>query len=346
MSSWRKILWPFSLIYGSVMALRNKAFDLGALGSQAFEVPVISVGNLSTGGTGKTPMVEYILRKSEGRRSAVVSRGYGRKTKGYLKATRDSSYLDIGDEPLQIYNKFPEATVVVSEKRVEGIQRLLADEPDVSLIVLDDAYQHRYVDPGLKILLTTHRNPYYRDMVLPAGNLREWTSGRKRADVIVVTKCPSDLDEQEATDISKKIGLQGGQSLFFSTLKYGEIRSSEGQKLELGAEITLLSGIANPRPLRDFLKERYTIIQQLQFPDHHSFSASEIEGISALQGPVVTTEKDFARLKNSLSPEMLSRLYIVPVSVEILFGKDEDLKNILKAFASSFDKKGNGHTRH
>src|SRR5690606_9112355 len=300
----RKLLYPFSIPYGAITALRNWAFNKDILPSQEFEVPVISVGNLSAGGTGKTPMVEFLIRRFSAYKIGLVSRGYGRKTKGLVLAKPEHTFSEIGDEPFQIFHKFPEIHLALAEKRPEGVQALI-DNFSPDLILLDDAYQHRYVKPGFQILLTTFQEPFYKDLLLPAGNLRESVSGKNRADVIVVTKCPKNLSIEQAQKITEKI-KPDNQPVFFTTIQYNEPQNAQAQKLAT-KKVIALTGIARPQPFLNEIGKTLSIEKHLKFPDHHSFSAKEIEEIEKVihttKLPIITTEKDWVRLKGLLSAD-------------------------------------------
>ncbi len=352
---WRKLLYPFSLPYHLITAVRNWAFNNSILKSREFEVPVIAIGNLSTGGTGKTPMTEFLISHFLHKQIGLVSRGYGRKTKGLILATPEHRYDEIGDEPYQIFHKFPQIKLALAEKRVEGIEALLKnDKPD--LILLDDAYQHRYVKAGFNILLTTYSAPFYNDLILPAGNLRESRIGKNRANIIVVTKCPDDLSLAAAEDIKRKLKPIKGQSVYFSGLEYGvavnhlgvEISSrfhtptssgsmqtlegARGGDIKLGqklSSIILLTGIANPATMLHHLNKQYTIVKHLNYPDHHNFTESDLKQIAELLKthniPIITTEKDWVRLKALLSQEVLEQVFYLSVQVKILLDGEQKL---------------------
>lgn len=322
MSAARKLLYPFSLLYGGVTLLRNKLYDEGIFKSYSYDIPVIAVGNLSVGGTGKSPMVEYLisLLKTD-HKVATLSRGYKRSTSGFHLLTGNETAVEVGDEPLQFKNKYPGITVAVDENRSHGIELLLkTSSPDV--IILDDAFQHRKVSAGLYILLTPYGNLYTKDLILPAGNLREPISGAKRADIVVVTKCPEDIGKEEQAAIAKELGLDSDQELFFSSIAYSETVIGETSfPLEdlKKRPFTLVTGIANPRPLVQFLKGKGLEFEHRAFPDHHNFSASEIKELQSKEF-MLTTEKDYMRLKNEMASTKLSYL---PISTHILNGQKE-----------------------
>ncbi len=305
MVSLRKLLLPFSAVYWLLTSIRNFFYDKGIFKSYGFDVPVIVVGNLSVGGTGKTPQIEYLVRLLSGRYNvAVLSRGYKRKSKGFVLAGATSDANILGDEPFQYYRKFPHIQVAVDADRVNGIERLLGlpHKPDV--ILLDDAYQHRRVRPGFAVLLTTYSAIYTADFLLPAGNLRESKMGAKRANIVIVTKCPPDLSLGEQDKIRKRLHLKKGQSLFFSYIAYDEEAfSSFGKKTVAEVKATpklLLAGIAKPAPFFDYLRKEGDDV--IEFPDHHDFSEQDMSVIrmKAAGRMIVTTEKDYVRLLGRL----------------------------------------------
>src|SRR5579872_18276 len=253
----RILLFPFSLVYALIITVRNWAFDRKILSSAAFNLPVIGVGNLAVGGTGKSPMVELLIRTLKDHYEiAVLSRGYKRKTRGYALAGPQSTALDIGDEPMQFHSKFPDVAVAVGEERIVAIPQLLHDRPDTRVILLDDAFQHRTVRAGLNILLTDYSNLFTRDWWLPSGDLRDALSSYRRADIIVVTKCPEDLAEDNRRSIANEIGPRPHQELFFSSIRYGtpyHITRRTETRIDDSVEVLLITGIANPAPLKEWL---------------------------------------------------------------------------------------------
>jgi len=310
----RKILFPFAVLYGFVTQLRNFLFDIGILKSYTFKTPVIAVGNLSVGGTGKTPQIEYLIRLlAKDHKIATLSRGYKRKSKGFILADEKASAEILGDESFQFYRKFPQINVAVDADRKNGIEQLLShSKPEI--ILLDDAFQHRKVKAGFYILLTAYGDLYTDDLMLPTGNLRESRSGAKRANVIIVTKCPPNLSESEQDEIWKKIDPDFNQQLFFTYIAYDHQVFSEDAVLDAGqiknTKKVLLAGIAKPQPFFDYLKNENDII--LEFPDHHDFSDADIESIKnkADGNIIVTTEKDFVRLQGKIPRNQLLYLPI------------------------------------
>tara|TARA_B100000809_G_scaffold105703_1_gene104230 strand:+ start:27716 stop:28750 length:1035 start_codon:yes stop_codon:yes gene_type:complete len=310
--SLRLVLSPFSLIYALVLSIRNKLFDLNILKHTSFDVPVIAVGNLSLGGTGKTPQIEYLIRLlQEDYTIAILSRGYKRKSEGFVIAGKETTVEEIGDEPFQFFKKFQKIAVAVDSNRTNGIKELLKRDPLINLILLDDAYQHRKVKANFYTLLTAYDNRYTNDFVLPLGDLRESRSGAKRANTIVVTKCPFNLTKKERIDIIKEIDPRKYQQVFFSSIAYDTTIHSSKSSLELKTlvnyEIVLITGIAKPKQLVDYLIEQKIKFNHLDFPDHHTFNSLDIENINQTfdkiknnKKLILTTEKDFTKLSNSI----------------------------------------------
>ena len=319
----RKLLFPFSILYGIIVSLRNKLYDWRWKKSVSFSIPVICIGNLSVGGTGKSPMIEYLLRllKDE-KKLATLSRGYKRESEGFylLNGTETGSY--VGDEPLQFKTKFPEVKVAVDEQRVRGIQNLLKLEEEPEVVLLDDAFQHRKVQPSHSILLTTHDNLYAKDLILPAGNLREPRSGAKRADLIVVTKCKPTISAEEMLKIKQQLKPLPSQKVFFSAIKYSAVAYNIQQNLkplQHFKNFTLVTGIAKPQPFVKHLKQLGLEFKHLDFPDHYNFKRDDLQKINKAE-LILTTEKDFMRLKSQINSE---KLYYLPIEVEILNEPDK-----------------------
>lgn len=324
----RKILLPFSGIYYLITALRNVFFDKAWLPSEKFSIPVIVIGNLNVGGTGKTPMVEFLLKNLQtNRRLAVLSRGYGRKSSGFVRADENADAEQLGDEPFQIFKKFPQVDLAVDTDRRAGIRQLLKINPKLDCVLLDDAFQHRYVNPCVAVLLTAYGDLYVDDFLLPAGNLRESVKGAARADVIVVTKCPAQLSEAEKETIRRKINPLPHQKLFFSTIAYacGVRNNREEISLESlqNQKICLVTGIANPAPLVEFLKSQNIDFEHLKFPDHHNFTEAEISSFNQ-KSVVLTTEKDFVRLEKNIQ----KNCYYLPIEVKFLGEEMEFIERI------------------
>lgn len=319
-------LLPFSLLYGLATGTRNFMFHIGILKSARFPIPVLCVGNITVGGTGKTPHTELLIAELKKKfRVACLSRGYKRKTSGFILADDRSTAREIGDEPMQIKHKFPDITVACDSKRVRGIEKLLASEQPPEVIVLDDAFQHRYVQADKNILLVDYNRPVFEDCLLPAGRLRESTKALKRADYIIVTKCPATLQPIERRIWSKHLKIKPYQQLFFTTLSYGPIRELSSQAEDIhpgpGSSILCVTGIARPAPYVEYLKTFTPAVQELHYPDHHAFTPKDIrqigqafEEIENKEKYIFTTEKDAARLRSCNLPEELkSRIYYIPV---------------------------------
>lgn len=318
----RKLLFPFSILYWGVTALRNKLYDLGWLKSKAYDFPVICVGNLSTGGTGKSPMIEFLVNSLKNdSKIAVLSRGYKRKTKGFREVKVDSTVMEVGDEPLQFKRKFPDVTVAVCEDRQTGIEKLRSN---IDLLLLDDAFQHRKVQSSHTILLTSYGDLFVDDCILPVGNLRESSSGANRADILVVTKCPDALDVSEMKTIREKLDPKPHQEVYFTRIGYGSEIKNEASSKPLAylnnKEFSLVTGIANPRPLVSFLKAEGLDFVHKAYNDHHDFSASEISDLEQ-QKVILTTEKDFMRLQPVIKGV---ELYYLPITTEFLDGAARD----------------------
>jgi len=326
MSRW--YLLPFSPIYGFVTFVRNLFFNLGIFPSKRFTIPVIGVGNLSVGGTGKSPMVMYLsnILTKNGTRTGVLSRGYGRSTKGYILVNYNSTCKTVGDEAMQLFNRLRNSlSIAVCENRVSGATKLIGDM-DLDVLVLDDSYQHRHIKPSLNILLTEYNKPFFKDYLLPAGNLRESRVGRKRADIIIVTKCPNDLSKYDKDSFIKKIKAKPNQKVFFSHIEYASEISSTHYNLPIknleSSEILLITGIANHTPLIKELNKYTSKIKHLKFKDHYSFTESSIGKIMyeyyrlGENKIMLTTEKDYSRLKvfNYLLEDCL---YYLPINISL-----------------------------
>ncbi|AWK02896.1 tetraacyldisaccharide 4'-kinase [Flavobacterium crocinum] len=316
----RKILFPFAVLYGFITSVRNFLFDKGVLKSTSFDLPVIAVGNLSVGGTGKTPQIEYLIRLlSDKYKVATLSRGYKRKSEGFVLADQTSNAEILGDEPFQFHQKFPNVMVAVDANRTNGIQELLSQSQKPEIILLDDAYQHRKVKAGFYILLTSYDDLYADDFMLPTGNLRESRSGAERANIVVVTKCPKVLSDEKQTEIRLKLKLSCSQQIFFTFIDYDEVIFGTSEKIAVSdiksESKVLLAGIAKPKPFFEYLKNEND--ECLTFPDHHHFSGADIETILAKANgrKIITTEKDYVRLKDS---KLVSQLYYLPIKSSFL----------------------------
>jgi tetraacyldisaccharide 4'-kinase len=338
MNLMRLLLTPVSLLYGFAVACRNWLYDSGIIPPKEFKISVIAIGNLSVGGTGKSPMTEYLIQLLKERfLLATLSRGYKRHTKGIVIAENNSTSFQIGDEPLQFKKKFPDVIVAVAENRKHGIQKLLDQFPKLKVILLDDAFQHRKVKPGLSLLLTDYNKMFYDDFLLPSGMLREWKGGKKRADIFVVTKCPYNLTPVEKRIILRKVSPDAHQHILFSHIKYGELIplfTSPPLLLkyieEKNITAILFTGISNPKPLEDFLLKKKIKIISHSYPDHHEFTFVEattlVEKFNSISSPskiIITTEKDAMRLDTPGLVEVLCELPMYYIPIETTFDEKE-----------------------
>jgi tetraacyldisaccharide 4'-kinase len=347
LKSFRILFFPFAIIYWFIIWLRNFLYNKNILRSSSFGLPVICVGNLSVGGTGKSPMVELLVEQLKGKfKVATVSRGYKRKTKGYVLANEQATALDIGDEPMLFHLKFPDVAVAVGEERLVAIPQLLHDKPETQVVVLDDAFQHRAVRAGLNILLTDYSNLFTRDFYLPTGDLRDLKSSYKRADIIVVTKCRADLTAEEADRIRKEIGPLAHQQIFFSTIEYGHpyhITNHSEYELNSKTELLLVTGIANPLPLKKLLEEKSHAYYMMTFSDHYIFRIDDLkdikkrfERIDFAKKIILTTEKDAIRLMKFGSELETMPVYVMPIRPSFLFGEEEKYIDSIMHFVENF----------
>ncbi|EPR66239.1 tetraacyldisaccharide 4'-kinase [Cyclobacterium qasimii] len=339
------LLFPFALTYDGITSLRNRMFDAGLKRSQPFEVPTIVVGNLAVGGTGKTPFVEFLINHlSSTFNLAILSRGYGRKTTGYRLAQGDSSPSEIGDEPFQIYSKFKDkVTVAVGEERILAIPMILAENPEVEAIVLDDAFQHRYLLADLNILLTTYKSPFFNDYLLPVGRLREGRKNVNRADMIVVTKCPDNMEQQEKDSFKGKVStyLQAEKPIFFAGLKYGLPYPINPEFPNPVNKFILVTGIVDPEPIRLKLEAmQKVVVETMAFPDHHYYTPKDMGRIndiykkySAQSVCILTTEKDAVKLKDNKLLELIKNIpvFVLPVEVDMEQKEEEQLLKSIKS---------------
>jgi tetraacyldisaccharide 4'-kinase len=344
------LLYPFSLLYGLVMWIRNRLYDAGTLTAFKFDIPTIAVGNLSVGGTGKTPHVEYLIRLLKDQyRVATLSRGYNRKTRGYLLANEQSTAAQLGDEPMQFHQKFPDISVCVGEERMLAIPQLLGEKPDTQVVLLDDAFQHRSIRPGLNILVTEYSRPFTSDHVVPFGRLREGRKGAERADCIIVSKCPPGMTTAQKQALQREIAPLPQQRLFFTSLQYGVLYDMiSGQPLSPAPDtsILLVCGIARPAPLVEHLKNIYQEVFLLSFPDHYYYSNGdlekvrrELEGLPGRQKLVVTTEKDAVRL-HLLQPHLSAlglSMAVMPVEISFLFGEADSFNNYIFEYVEAVE---------
>lgn len=322
-------LMPFAWLYGLVVCIRNLMFDVGVLKSRTFPLPVICVGNITVGGTGKTPHTEYLIRLlSKDHQVAVLSRGYKRKSEGYVLATKDTPMAEIGDEPYQMKQKYPQIHMAVDKDRCHGIEQLMQKtvKPQSDVVILDDAYQHRYVKAGLNILLMDYHRLIHLDKLLPAGRLREPMSGSQRADIVIITKCPRDIKLMDRIGIERSINLKNWQKIFFTTYKYPD--QMEG----LGENPLLVTGIASPQQMVYDLQKIVPTFELMSFPDHHNFTEQDINAIRtrAAGRTILTTEKDATRLHG------LDNMKVIPIEVEFIEGK-EKFDKMIKNYVNKKD---------
>ncbi len=333
-------LLPFSWIYGSIVRFRNWLFDMGLKKSKSFSIPIISVGNITVGGSGKTPHVEYLIRLLHDKaKIAVLSRGYKRKSHGYVLAEESTTMPEIGDEPFQMHQKFSDIYVAVDAKRARGIENLQNDEAtkDVDVVLLDDAFQHRYVKPGINILLVDYHRLIIYDKMLPAGRLREPLSGKNRADIVIITKCPKDLKPMEFRVLTKAMDLYPFQKLYFTSIDYDTPKGVfEEKQIELDKlqdyHVLLLTGIASPKQMEHDLKPMTKDITNLSFGDHHSFKGKDIDRINdafeSMPEPriIITTEKDAVRLRETegLYEKVKSNMYELPIKVSFMLDQQDN----------------------
>jgi tetraacyldisaccharide 4'-kinase len=329
----RILLLPFAALYNFITGLRNRLYDLNFKPSVKFDLPVIGVGNLTVGGTGKTPMIEHLVRLLQpNNKLATLSRGYGRSTKGM----RITNYLDdastVGDEPFQFYKKFKEQIIVaVAEDRAYAIPNIVHQFPETQIILLDDAYQHRSVKPSFNILLTDYNRLFYNDYLLPAGRLRESRSGAGRSNVVVVTKCPDEITDDAMMKIEKSIRSYADRPVFFTKIHYG-FPVAFGNSSQLGDKVILITGIANAKPLKEYVQNNFRLLKHVAYADHHTYAAKDIEEMHALvkedpQISILTTEKDMVKIDAQAFKSITSQLplFYLPIEVEFIKnGKDFD----------------------
>jgi tetraacyldisaccharide 4'-kinase len=347
LKSFRLLLLPFALLYGFIIWIRNWLYNINFFTSTTFGLPLICVGNLSVGGTGKSPMVEYLVRHLKNNfKVATLSRGYKRKTKGYALATAYTTAIDIGDEPMQFHRKFPDVPVAVGEERMVAIAQLLHDKPETQVIILDDAFQHRAIKAGFNILLTDCGNLYTRDFFLPTGDLRDLRKSSRRADVILITKCSADISKEEKNELIEEIDPLPHQQIFFTTIVYGtpfHITQQNFTFIDDQTEVLLITGVANPRPLKKFLEERIHTYHMMHYSDHHIFSIddwkeiiSRFEQIPAYKKIILTTEKDAMRLLKFDNELHHLPLYVIPIEHRFLFNEGRMFDDTVINFIQNF----------
>ncbi|MES2431332.1 MAG: tetraacyldisaccharide 4'-kinase [Bacteroidota bacterium] len=349
LKSFRYLFLPFSFIYGAIIWVRNWLYNKNYYKSAEFNFPIICVGNLAVGGTGKTPMVEYLIKILKPQyKVATLSRGYKRKTKGFGIANEQTTALEIGDEPMQFHQKFPDIIVAVGEERLVAIPQILHERPDTQIIVLDDAFQHRAIRAGLNILLTEYKDLYTRDLLIPAGNLRDIKSSAGRAHVIIVTKSPTDLTEIKKLEITNEIDPLYSQSVFFTEITYGEpyqLFTKEIRSIKKEIAVLLICGIANPAPLKSYLTEKVNTYDMLRFADHHIFKIDDLkeiieqfEEMEHSEKMILTTEKDAVRLQKFEKELKDYPIYVLPIEHSFMFNEADQFNNIVLSFAGSYPK--------
>lgn len=342
------LLLPFALLYGLIVMVRNYFFDWGILKSVSFNKPIICVGNITVGGTGKTPHVEYLLRQlSKDFKIATLSRGYGRKTKGFYYVEEKSSTNDVGDEPLQMKLKFPMVNVAVDGDRRNGIARLINENSNLDLIILDDAMQHRWVKPGFTVLLIDYNRLITRDFFMPLGRLRDSVKEKRRAEVVIITKCPLELNSEQMSAVKNELNLHTNQNIYFTGIGYGEpqpVFAEYGKQLVLSdqQDIFAFAGIANPTFFYSYIKSKAKLIETYTFADHFTFSESKISPIfenylkyESLDKSIVTTEKDAARIRGlkNLGEEFKKALFYIPIEIKFIDNQENSFINQILTYA-------------
>ena len=349
LKNFRYFLLPLSLGYGLIIWLRNWMYDKNILKSSSFNFPIICVGNIAVGGTGKTPMTEYLIRILKSNyKVATLSRGYKRKTRGFAIANETTTALEIGDEPMQFHQKFPDITVAVGEERLVSIPELLQFSPDTQIIILDDAFQHRAIRAGLNLVLTEYKNLYTRDLMLPAGDLRDVKQSVKRANVIIVTKCKPNLGLEEKKALIQEIDPTSEQTLFFTEIIYTKpthLFNKKETTINPDTDVLLICGIANPRPLKEFLTSRVHTYDMLRYPDHHIFNMDDLKEIrehfhqiKSANKLILTTEKDGVRMKKFEQELADYPIYVLPIEHSFLFDDAERFRQLVMKFKESFKK--------
>ncbi|HEY0299547.1 MAG TPA: tetraacyldisaccharide 4'-kinase [Arachidicoccus sp.] len=348
----RILSFPVSIIYGCIIHIRNILFDKKCLPSTSFRTAIICVGNVSVGGTGKTPMVEYLIKllQQSNYSTATISRGYKRKTKGFLIANEKTTATQIGDEPMQLHSKFPEVNVCVGEDRVSAVEQFLKLKSETHTIILDDAFQHRKIIAGLNILLTDYNHLFYKDYFLPTGNLRDQRSSSKRAQIIIVTKCPSDLPKDKKEIIGDQLNRLNHNMFFFTSIRYANpyhISTSAEIILHDDTHYILVHGIANADSLRHHIASFDKNFEEIKFEDHHKFDQNDIQKIKATyhkqasKTVIITTEKDAVKLKHFNSELSTLPLYVLPIEISFLFDEKKKFDEAVTNFVFQFNKNNN-----
>jgi len=344
------LLFPFSLIYGLLSILNGLLYDFGILASIKFTIPVISVGNLTVGGTGKTPHIEYLINLLNPYiKLSVLSRGYKRKTRGFREVMLNDDVKTAGDEPLLFKKKYQNLNVFVSENRVEGISQMIMEIPEIQTVLLDDAFQHRAITPSLNVLLTEYDYPFYKDFYLPTGRLREWRTGYKRSDIIIVSKCPNDISIKQKNEFISKINPSPKQSVFFSYYKYYNpyFLYDINKRIELNNSLSvlLISALASTSYLNNYIEDKIDDFHSIEFTDHHDFTFDEMENFKKIfdnlkneNKIILTTEKDAMRLDVHREYILKNKLpiFVLPVSVDFLFDQRSEFDETIKSFLLNF----------
>lgn len=349
LKSFRYLFLPISIIYGGIIWVRNTLYNKKIFTTTTFNFPIICIGNLAVGGTGKTPMVELLLRMLQQQyKVATISRGYKRKTKGFGIANQNTTALEIGDEPMQFHQKFTNITVAVGEERLVAIPQLLQEKPATEVIILDDAFQHRTVQAGLNILLTEYKNLYCHDFMLPAGDLRDVKASATRAEIIIVTKCKSDITIEEQNKITKQLKPHLNQTVLFAALQYDKpchLYNNSAAILNNTVDVLLVCGIANPKPLKDFLTNTVRSFDMLRYPDHHIFDSDDLteikkqfQKLKSDNKLIITTEKDGVRLQKFENELAAFPIYVLPIQHHFLFDGYTTLENKVINFIQAFKK--------
>ncbi|MFC3809873.1 tetraacyldisaccharide 4'-kinase [Lacihabitans lacunae] len=314
------LLFPFSMVYKAITSFRNLLFDLKYFKETPINIQSIGVGNLTVGGTGKTPTIAYLIEKLSDKHLAVLSRGYGRKTSGFVEIKNTSTPKEVGDEPLMLYKKYQnKAKFFVCEKRVLGYRTILEKYPETETLLLDDVFQHRHIKPQKLILLCDYSRPFFEDYLLPSGNLREAKSGAKRASVVLVTKCPNNLSEDQKKHFKTQIDTytKAQSPVFFSEFKKSVPTNYLGEKLTAKENCIIVAALAKNEAFYEEWKDTYIINEKYFFNDHHSYTKENVLAISSENKKVITTEKDFVKIENQLSEAQKSNFYIVKLSLEV-----------------------------
>jgi tetraacyldisaccharide 4'-kinase len=345
----RVLAFPFSLLYGVAVLIRNKLFDYKIIPSHSFSIPVICIGNISTGGTGKSPMVDFLVKCiSQKYKPGIISRGYKRSTKGYLLATDESTPFDLGDEPYMLYKKNAPIAMAVGEDRVQAITQLLIDKQETNVVIMDDGYQHRKVTPSFSILLTDYQHLFYNDFFLPTGNLRDIKSRALQADTVVVTKCPELIQEHEKNQIIRKMKLSQSTAVFFTTIQHDQLYHLVKKTffvLDATQEILLVTGIANTKSIEQMLTQNGNPLTKLSYPDHHQYSDADIshiiktfDRIKLKNKIILTTEKDAVRLEKFKLQFSELPIYVLPMKIKFLFDGERQFSETILNHIDTFQK--------